>query len=185
MNKKKIEYYKEVQTLEEWTETIETKFSDFPLIRKNNELTIETTLAITNPIEIEKIKKAQLIVYARKLGVETFESACKKLNIDYKKHLRKIKELSEGVQSFSKLEIIIKVLQEDWKPDFNNDNQKKYYPYFKIDKSVSSCCFVYVDYSWVDWYVDTVWSRLCLPTAELAYFVGNYYIGLYKMFLLI
>ncbi len=32
--------------------------------------------------------------------------------------------------AFHKIQNIIKLFNEGWKPDFNNANQRKYYPYF-------------------------------------------------------
>jgi len=126
------EYYKEVQTLEEWTETITVKFSDFPIIRKPNELTIEITLGISDPIEIEKIKKAQFIVFAKKHNVLTFENACKHLNINpIDKELFELTKNKFLVANY-KLEIIIECLNNGWKPNWSDPNESKYIPVFKM-----------------------------------------------------
>jgi len=116
--------------------------------------------------------------------VKSVEDACNVIGKNYCIFLEEISSLDADEQAYRKLKVIIKALQGDWKADFTNENQKKYYPYFKIDKSFSSFCFASVDYSWAAWNIDSgSGSRLCLPTSELAYFMGNYYIDLYKDFM--
>ena len=67
--------------------------------------------------------------------VKTFEDACKELGEDHKlvKQFKAIEnaiaEDREAVAYF-KLEIITAALNEGWKPDFTNDEEYRYFPYF-------------------------------------------------------
>ncbi len=62
-----------------------------------------------------------------------------------------------------KLEFLVEVLNEGWKPDWNNSNESKYVPYLKWNGTG----FSYDSYS--SWYsVTFVGSRLCFKNAELA-----------------
>lgn len=68
--------------------------------------------------------------------VKTYEDACKVLGVE------PINEQNAKAQGFRsdeiarrKLETIAAALNEGWKPDWNNTDQYKYYPYFYIQEN--------------------------------------------------
>jgi hypothetical protein len=66
--------------------------------------------------------------------------------------------------SYKKVKLIIRVLNEGWKPDFTNENEPKYYIWWKFVKGkgfVSYACGCYYALSHVG-------SRLCFRSRELA-----------------
>ena len=81
--------------------------------------------------------------------VKTYEDACKVLGVE------PINEQNAKAQGFRsdeiarrKLETIAAALNEGWKPDWNNTDQYKYYPYFYIQENAKgkgsaglSCAF--------------------------------------------
>ena len=77
-----------------------------------------------------------------------------------------------------KLVIIVKALNEGWKPDWNNSNEYKYWPYFDM-RSASGFGFSHSLYAY--WNTNTnVGSRLCLKSSELAKYAATQFIEIYK-----
>ena len=82
--------------------------------------------------------------------------------------------------AFLKLSIIIEVLNEGWTPNWDKDNEYKYYPYF--DTRNNTPVFASFNY----WYSGSdAGSRLCLKTSALAEYCGKQFIDLYKDLFLI
>ena len=77
--------------------------------------------------------------------------------------------------AFAKLSVIIEVLNEGWKPDFTDENQKKYYNYFKVENGLFVFCDVI--YYWRSMYVP---SALHLKNEELAMYAKDTFLDLYK-----
>jgi len=115
-------------------------------------------------------------------SIKSFEDACKSLNIN-------ISELwflnndyvPKHIISELKLEIIYKAMNNGWLPDFNNINQYKYSPYFKV----SASGLVYYYYCYFADYIDASYGcRLCTYNGEIAKYIGETFIDLYKDYLL-
>lgn len=73
---------------------------------------------------------------------------------------------------------IAEALNQGWKADWNNTNQRKYYPWFRM--SGSGFSFYYYGY---DFDRSTVGSRLVFETYELAEYAGKQFESIYKDFL--
>ena len=109
--------------------------------------------------------------------VKTFEDACEVLgigtsipNVD---NLRK-KDRASVIAQY-KLLVIIEALNEGWTPNWDNNNEYKYYPYFDMRNNTP----VFGDY--YNWFtVSTTSSHLCLKTSALAEYCGKQFIDLYK-----
>lgn len=87
------------------------------------------------------------------------------------------------VVAYKNLKLIIKVINEDFIPDWKNTNQRKWFPVFNL-ASGSGFVFSFSDYIFT--YSDSVvGSRLCLETEEKSDYVGNHFIELYKSFITI
>ena len=63
--------------------------------------------------------------------IKTFEDACCELNL---KQLRIENDTKDEV-AYKKLKIIVRALNEGWKPDWTNSTQYKYWNYFYINSS--------------------------------------------------
>lgn len=67
--------------------------------------------------------------------IKTFEDACKYLGINPEHLYYKapngfgLDEYEKHLNAYTKLLIIIRALNEDWKPDWNNLKERKYYPW--------------------------------------------------------
>lgn len=91
-------------------------------------------MKITKELATEMLKSGnEVLVAAAKeaypeLGKSNFEIACEKLGIE-----PIIPDgLSRSMQALFQLEKIIEVANEGWKPDFENEDEYKYAPYFYL-----------------------------------------------------
>lgn len=121
--------------------------------------------------------------------VKTYEDACKVLGVE------PINEQNAKAQGFRsdeiarrKLETIAAALNEGWKPDWNNTDQYKYYPYFYIQENakgkgsaVLSCADADRAAAATAAYIG---SRLCFYASRLARYAGNQFTDLYEQILI-
>lgn len=121
--------------------------------------------------------------------VKTYEDACKVLGVE------PINEQNAKAQGFRsdeiarrKLETIAAALNEGWKPDWNNTDQYKYYPYFYIQENAKgkgsaglSCAATSSAASTTLAYFG---SRLCFYASRLARYAGNQFTDLYEQILI-
>lgn len=88
------------------------------------------------------------------------------------------KSFWEKLHVFDQLALLVSILNEGWKPDWNNISEYKYEPYFKWNGSA------FVFYSYGDWCLTTcVGSRLCFKDSNLAVYAGKQFIDLYNKIL--
>lgn len=102
--------------------------------------------------------------------IKTFEDACKKLGI--KPDIPEVSndEFSKPVIAVYKLLIIYKAINNGWVPDWNNRDQYKYYPWFRVlssgfgfSLSCYGCAYAFT----------AVGSRLCTDTSEKAIYIAK------------
>lgn len=118
--------------------------------------------------------------------LKTFEAACEVLGLDP----TILPEVSRLDESRAKAQIAIYKLDvlsdAAWKKegkiiDWNDFNQRKYYPWFKLKGSPGG--FSYGVYR-CDYSCSLVGSRLVFPTVESMKFIEENYLDLYKDFML-
>ena len=114
--------------------------------------------------------------------IKTFEDACKVLGInseDFKiTYPDNVSHHAKAFVAHMKLVIIAEALNEGWKPNWNDWDEWKYYPWFKMG-SPSGGGFSYGDCGY--WSaISYVGSRLCFKSRELAKYAGNQFEELYK-----
>lgn len=121
--------------------------------------------------------------------VKTYEDACKVLGVE------PINEQNAKAQGFRsdeiarrKLETIAAALNEGWKPDWNNTDQYKYYPYFYIQenakgKGSAGLSYAFTDYAAAHSYAG-LGSRLCFYASRLARYASNQFTDLYEQILI-
>jgi len=127
----------------------------------------------------------------KKEDLKTFEDACKVLSLDAKKVIPNFSCYPEKDQkamvAHAKLIIIARAANKiendgkEWMPDWTNFNEYKYEPWFYLGDGSSG--FRYYDSG--HW--DTgalVGSRLCFKSSDLAEYIANQFIDLYKTYLL-
>lgn len=121
--------------------------------------------------------------------VKTYEDACKVLGVE------PINEQNAKAQGFRsdeiarrKLETIAAALNEGWKPDWNNTDQYKYYPYFYIQenakgKGSAGLSFATTHNAATNTYA-YIGSRLCFYASRLARYASNQFTDLYEQILI-
>jgi hypothetical protein len=124
--------------------------------------------------EMRKMKVKELIT--------SFEAACKdqgKNPDDEIPFKSPTNDNQKATNADHKLSIIIKsfCLAYEWEADIANTNQNKYYPRFI--KSPSGVGLSFCDYG--GWHTrSSCGVRFCLPTKELAEYIGKTFIKLYE-----
>ena len=105
--------------------------------------------------------------------IKTFEDACKKLGIDPLK-LPEVafipEEFQKPIIAAYKLMIIFKAINNGWVPDWNNWDQYKYYPWFRVLSSGFGFGHSDYDYGHSDTFAG---SRLCTDTSEKALYIAE------------
>lgn len=121
--------------------------------------------------------------------VKTYEDACKVLGVE------PINEQNAKAQGFRsdeiarrKLETIAAALNEGWKPDWNNTDQYKYYPYFYIQENAKGKGSAGLSYAHANNAATsataTIGSRLCFYASRLARYASNQFTDLYEQILI-
>jgi len=122
--------------------------------------------------------------------VKTFEDALDELDNETKRFYESFdwSQLTDDEAAYRKLKIIIKAINEKFVPDFTNDNQAKWYPWFKINKASASAPsgFGFSDSYYRCTSASTiVGSRLCFENKEKCEYVATQFTDLYKQFLML
>lgn len=121
--------------------------------------------------------------------IKSFEDACAALELT--DALPDVSALPEKHRSalvaHYKLIIIAQAINEGWEPNWNDNNEYKYFPWFEVDandKNPAGFGFSYANFDY--WLTFTaVGSRLCFKTRDLALYAGKQFAELYKEYFLI
>jgi hypothetical protein len=118
--------------------------------------------------------------------IKTYEDACSELGII---PIDESVLLSNGFTkdeiAYRKIKTITEALNEGWKPNWDDENEAKYYPWFWKEEEGVSSGFVFSN-------ADCVYSyaaagnglRLCFRTRELAEYAGKQFIEIWNKVLL-
>jgi hypothetical protein len=117
--------------------------------------------------------------------IKTFDDACEALGLD----MVQIGVLGmamdmESITAYLKLIIIIRALNEGWKPDWNDTEQPKYFPWFRFSSSNAGLAFSNTNLS-PSFALTSFGSRLCFKSPRLAKYAGKQFIEIYLDYLLI
>ncbi|MCL1658766.1 hypothetical protein M2T79_19355 [Elizabethkingia miricola] len=118
--------------------------------------------------------------------VKSFEDACQLLGIE--PNVPEVSMLPENhkkaIVAHYKLVIIAEAVNEGWKPNWDNWDERKYYPWFDLEGSSSGAGFSFDGYD--DWNSSSaVGSRLCFKNRDLAKYAGQQFESIYKEFMTI
>ena len=116
--------------------------------------------------------------------VKSYEDVCKIKNIDPINSLpfpEPATAEEKAINGFTKIIRAIEVLNEGWKPDWEDWNQRKYYPWWN---SGSGSGFSYLVYDFVR-SSSPLGSRLVLKSRELAEHIAEHFIDDYRAFMVI
>ena len=91
------------------------------------------------------------------------------------------KDLRKHFEALYKMIVIVEALNEGWKPNWDDRNEYKYYPWFVMSPSAFAFC--------ISSYVSAFalagsGSRLALKSEQLSNYCGTQFIDLWKQFIL-
>ena len=114
-------------------------------------------------------------------AIKTFSAACKALKLNASELISKWEAngFPKHIIAELMLEIFIEAINGDWKPDFANTNQKKWFPVFYYDLKKGFVLNI-VDYLCA---YSRVSSRLCYENEEKAIHGCKYGIKIYNDYL--
>ena len=89
--------------------------------------------------------------------------------------------LHDHILGNQELVLIVKALNEGWKPDWTNGKYDKWFPWFNMDNACSSSSGRFsFNYS-VSWHSHSnVGSRLCFKSSDLAKYAGTQFLEIYR-----
>jgi hypothetical protein len=111
--------------------------------------------------------------------IKTFEDACNKLGIDPVEFEQKYSNLKKCDLAFGKLQIIYEAINDGWEADYSNENEYKYYPYFRWNE-ISGFSFLASD---CNRSLSDVGSLLSTNSEEKSEYIGEQFIDIYNDFL--
>ena len=116
--------------------------------------------------------------------ITSYEDACKVLNIqpiNEEVFNAFPKEDQRSMLAYHKLTVITRALNNGWKPNWDDQNEWKYYPLFRYVNAGLSCAST--SNSAASTYAH-VGSRLCFYASRLARYAGNQFTDLYEQILI-
>ncbi len=117
--------------------------------------------------------------------VKSIEDAIRELGNNDVEVIQLNRMKSIGLQNHiignQELIVIAKALNEGWQPDWQNDNEYKYFPWFDMDNSSSAGRFSF-HASGLRHSLSAVGSRLCFKSKDLATYAGTQFLDIYKDF---
>lgn len=152
------------------------------LLHLNNHLSDFKTTEFLSPFDFEMQEEEVQ-------DLNTYKGACEYLGLseevkDFDKVFVRNKKHTKALRALSKLFTIAEVWNKEdgFVPDFSNENQYKYFPWFEYNKDTAG--FVCAGTYWTDASA-SVGSRLCFATRERAFDFGKKFESLYNDFLLL
>lgn len=112
--------------------------------------------------------------------IASYEDACRVLNIQpINEEVFNIfpKEDQRSMLAYHKLTVITRALNNGWKPNWDDQNEWKYYPLFRYVNAGLSFATTY--YSATN-SIAFFGSRLCFPTSALAKYAAEHFADLYR-----
>jgi|SRR5688572_6214546 len=112
--------------------------------------------------------------------VKTFEDACHELGIDdFTVNSTLSSDQQVAVNAMAMMLVITQALNEGWKPNWNNSNEFKWFPWFEMRSGFG---LSFSNYSGT-YSVTGVGSRLCFKSEELANYAGKQFEDIYKQYM--
>lgn len=112
--------------------------------------------------------------------IASYEDACRVLNIQpINEEVFNIfpKEDQRSMLAYHKLTVITRALNNGWKPNWDDQNEWKYYPLFRYVNAGLSYASSHTAAACTD---ATIGSRLCFPTSALAKYAAEHFADLYR-----
>jgi len=111
--------------------------------------------------------------------IKSFDDACIHLGISPDVPLFGATD-DDHVVAYKKLVIIARAINNGWAPNWDDTEQKKWWPWFRLSSGFG---FAFSNFNYADTGT-SVGSRLCFKTKEQSDYCATQFIDLYKQFLL-
>jgi hypothetical protein len=111
--------------------------------------------------------------------IKTFDDACSELCITQEDLLNISNNDLPDEKAYKKLKVIVKAINQGWIPDWNDTDQRKWWPYFNLSSGFGFSYSIY----YYDSPSATVGSRLCFESEEKANYTAKQFLYLYKQLL--
>jgi hypothetical protein len=112
-------------------------------------------------------------------SIKTFKDACQALELDPGKVTQETDTKDEA--AYKMIKVIVAAINQGWIPDWSNEDQKKWFPWFNVLSSGLGFQHSFYYYTLTFTYVG---SRLCFESSEKAEHAGRQFIKLYENFIL-
>ena len=114
-------------------------------------------------------------------SIKTVEDALNVTGMPVTPEFNEVPEkLREYFKAVYEAVVITKAIVGDWKADWNDGSQRKWYPWFKMSSGGFVFCDTYCDYSRAS---AGNASRLCFSSDEIATYAGKQFLQLYSDFI--
>ncbi len=113
--------------------------------------------------------------------IKNFDDVLNYHNIQKEDFEKKVEDLTADEKAYQQIKLIASALNEGWVPDWQNDDQWKYYPWFDMDDSSASGRFSF-DLSADLGSGSLVGSRLCFKSRELCRHAAETFLEIYREF---
>lgn len=118
--------------------------------------------------------------------IKSFEDACKALGIEaIVPDFSASPEHAKALTAHFKLVIIAQALNNNWKPDWNNNDEYKYFPWFDMEVTKENPSGFVLYNVYCHFTNTSVGSRLCFVSREVAQYAGTQFADLYKEYMTI
>ena len=117
--------------------------------------------------------------------IKTFEDALNKVGETVESFNARTALDSPDEVAYKKLKIVAKALNQGWEPNWKNDDEWKYYPWFDFEDDKGSGLGLSYDVCDCDVSFSSVGSRLCFKTRGLAEYAGRQFVELYAQMMVI
>jgi hypothetical protein len=115
--------------------------------------------------------------------IKTFDDACRACGTTEEEFNEKFQNLGQDTDTifYEKLKIVVKSINQEWTADWNNTNQRKWYPWFNLSSGfgfvVSGCVYGCA--------FTGVGSRLCYESEDKSNYAAKQFIDIYEQFITI
>ncbi len=148
-------------------------------IKKNDAIKAHSAANKKGKVLLENLLGKKIFFKDVKERIKTIEDVLKDNGTSQTKVDNMFKYSPEHLKHQYIAELLCKSLNEGWEPNWDNSNEYKYYPWFKMSPSG----FRFSDYDY--WHsISNVGSRLCLKSRELAIYAGEQFTELYEKFMI-
>jgi hypothetical protein len=116
--------------------------------------------------------------------IKNFDDVLNHHNIQKEDFEKKVENLTADEKAYQQIKLIASALNEGWVPDWQNDDQWKYYPWFYMDDSSAPGRFSFYGSGTLG-SGSGVGSRLCFKSEELSDYAAEQFTDIYREYFVV